>query len=75
MIDKAGANRVLQWIYTQDKYRASLIFLLIISLQNWTSNIKNKINDKKNIIVSPDVGGVVRARAMIIGIGTDLANS
>jgi len=38
-----------------------------------TSNIKDKIKNKTPIIVSPDVGGVVRARIIASRIGADLA--
>ena len=75
MIDKAGADRVL----TMDLHAGQIQGFFDIPTDNLfaapalTSNIKNKINDNSPIIVSPDVGGVVRARIIASRIGADLA--
>ena len=75
MIDKAGADRVL----TMDLHAGQIQGFFDIPTDNLfaapalTSNIKNKINHNSPIIVSPDVGGVVRARIIASRIGADLA--
>ena len=75
MIDKAGANRVL----TLDLHAGQIQGFFDIPTDNLfaapvlTSNIKGKIKNKTPIIVSPDVGGVVRARIIASRIGADLA--
>ena len=75
MIDKAGANRVL----TMDLHAGQIQGFFDIPTDNLfaaptlTTNIKNKIKDNSPIIVSPDVGGVVRARIIASRIGADLA--
>ena len=75
MIDKAGANRVL----TMDLHAGQIQGFFDIPTDNLfaattlTSNIKNKIKDNSPIVVSPDVGGVVRARIIASRIGADLA--
>jgi ribose-phosphate pyrophosphokinase len=75
MIDKAGANRVL----TMDLHAGQIQGFFDIPTDNLfaapilTSNIKNKIKNTSPIIVSPDVGGVVRARIIAKRIGADLA--
>ena len=75
MIDKAGANRVL----TLDLHAGQIQGFFDIPTDNLfaapvlTSNIKDKIKNKTPIIVSPDVGGVVRARIIASRIGADLA--
>jgi len=75
MIDKAGANRVL----TLDLHAGQIQGFFDIPTDNLfaapvlTSNIKDKIENKTPIIVSPDVGGVVRARIIASRIGADLA--
>ena len=75
MIDKAGANRVL----TMDLHAGQIQGFFDIPTDNLfaaptlTTNIKNKIKDKSPIVVSPDVGGVVRARIIASRIGADLA--
>ena len=75
MIDKAGANRVL----TMDLHAGQIQGFFDIPTDNLfaapvlTLNIKDKIKDKTPIIVSPDVGGVVRARIIASRIGADLA--
>ena len=75
MIDKAGANRVL----TLDLHAGQIQGFFDIPTDNLfaapvlTSNIKDKIKNKTPIIVSQDVGGVVRARIIASRIGADLA--
>ena len=75
MIDKAGANRVL----TLDLHAGQIQGFFDIPTDNLfaapvlTSNIKDKIKNKTPIIVSPDVGGVVRARIIASRICADLA--
>ena len=75
MIDKAGANRVL----TMDLHAGQIQGFFDIPTDNLfaapalTTNIKNKIKDTSPIVVSPDVGGVVRARIIASRIGADLA--
>jgi ribose-phosphate pyrophosphokinase len=75
MIDKAGANRVL----TLDLHAGQIQGFFDIPTDNLfaapvlTSNIKDKIKNKTPIIVSPDVGGVVRARIIASRIAADLA--
>ncbi len=75
MIDKAGANRVL----TMDLHAGQIQGFFDIPTDNLfaapalTTNIKNKIKDNSPIVVSPDVGGVVRARIIASRIGADLA--
>ena len=75
MIDKAGANRVL----TMDLHAGQIQGFFDIPTDNLfaapalTSNIKNKIKNTSPIVVSPDVGGVVRARIIAKRIGADLA--
>ena len=75
MIDKAGADRVL----TLDLHAGQIQGFFDIPTDNLfaapalTSNIKNKIKDNSPIIVSPDVGGVVRARIIASRINADLA--
>jgi len=75
MIDKAGANRVL----TMDLHAGQIQGFFDIPTDNLfaapalTTNIKNKIKDTIPIVVSPDVGGVVRARIIASRIGADLA--
>jgi len=75
MIDKAGANRVL----TMDLHAGQIQGFFDIPTDNLfaapalTINIKNKIKDNSPIVVSPDVGGVVRARIIASRIGADLA--
>ena len=75
MIDKAGANRVLK----MDLHAGQIQGFFDIPTDNLfaaptlTTNIKNKIKDISPIVVSPDVGGVVRARIIASRIGADLA--
>ena len=75
MIDKAGANRVL----TMDLHAGQIQGFFDIPTDNLfaapalTTNIKNRIKNTSPIVVSPDVGGVVRARIIASRIGADLA--
>ena len=75
MIDKAGANRVL----TMDLHAGQIQGFFDIPTDNLfaapalTTNIKNRIKNTNPIVVSPDVGGVVRARIIASRIGADLA--
>ena len=75
MIDKAGANRVL----TMDLHAGQIQGFFDIPTDNLfaapalTSNIKNKVKNTSPIVVSPDVGGVVRARIIAKRIKADLA--
>ena len=75
MIDKAGANRVL----TMDLHAGQIQGFFDIPTDNLfaapvlVEDIKSKITSNTPIIVSPDVGGVVRARIIAKRIGADLA--
>ena len=75
MIDKAGANRVL----TIDLHAGQIQGFFDIPTDNLfaapvlVEDIKSKITSNTPIIVSPDVGGVVRARIIAKRIGADLA--
>ena len=75
MIDKAGANRVL----TIDLHAGQIQGFFDIPTDNLfaapvlVENIKSKLTSNTPIIVSPDVGGVVRARIIAKRIGADLA--
>ena len=75
MIDKAGANRVL----TMDLHAGQIQGFFDIPTDNLfaapvlVENIKSKLTSNTPIIVSPDVGGVVRARIIAKRIGADLA--
>ena len=75
MIDKAGANRVL----TMDLHAGQIQGFFDIPTDNLfaapvlVEDIKNKLTSNTPIIVSPDVGGVVRARIIAKRIGADLA--
>ena len=75
MIDKAGANRV----FTMDLHAGQIQGFFDIPTDNLfaapalTTNIKNRIKNTSPIVVSPDVGGVVRARIIASRIGADLA--
>ena len=66
MIDKAGANRVL----TMDLHAGQIQGFFDIPTDNLfaapvlVEDIKSKLTKDTPIIVSPDVGGVVRARAI-----------
>ena len=75
MIDKAGANRVL----TIDLHAGQIQGFFDIPTDNLfaapvlVDNIKSKLTSNTPIIISPDVGGVVRARIIAKRIGADLA--
>ena len=75
MIDKAGANRVL----TMDLHAGQIQGFFDIPTDNLfaapvlVEDIKSKLTKDTPIIVSPDVGGVVRARIIAKRIGADLA--
>ena len=75
MIDKAGANRVL----TMDLHAGQIQGFFEIPTDNLfaapvlVEDIKSKLTKDTPIIVSPDVGGVVRARIIAKRIGADLA--
>ncbi|MEC7615094.1 MAG: ribose-phosphate pyrophosphokinase [Pseudomonadota bacterium] len=75
MIDKAGANRVL----TMDLHAGQIQGFFDIPTDNLfaapvlVEDIKSKLSKDTPVIVSPDVGGVVRARIIAKRIGADLA--
>jgi ribose-phosphate pyrophosphokinase len=75
MIDKAGANRVL----TMDLHAGQIQGFFDIPTDNLfaapvlVEDIKTKLTSNTPIVVSPDVGGVVRARIIAKRIGADLA--
>lgn len=75
MIDKAGANRVL----TMDLHAGQIQGFFDIPTDNLfaapvlVEDIKSKLTKNTPIVVSPDVGGVVRARIIAKRIGADLA--
>ena len=75
MIDKAGANRVL----TMDLHAGQIQGFFDIPTDNLfaapvlVEDIKSKLTKDTPMIVSPDVGGVVRARIIAKRIGADLA--
>jgi ribose-phosphate pyrophosphokinase len=76
LITIAGAHRVL----TLDLHATQIQGFFDIPLDNliaapvFTRHIKNKFPDnEKNIIVSPDVGGLVRARVVAKKLNCDLA--
>ena len=74
-IDKAGANRVL----TMDLHAGQIQGFFDIPTDNLfaapvlVEDIKSKLTRDTPIIISPDVGGVVRARIIAKRIGADLA--
>ena len=75
MITEAGANRVL----TVDLHAGQIqgffdiptdnLFAMPVIVKDIADNLKNK----DPMVVSPDVGGVVRARALATRLNTDLA--
>ncbi|MEE2999328.1 MAG: ribose-phosphate pyrophosphokinase [Pseudomonadota bacterium] len=75
LITEAGADRVL----TLDLHAGQIQGFFDIPLDNlyaapvFIKDIKEKFNGDDLIMVSPDVGGVVRARAFAKGLNTDLA--
>jgi len=75
LITAAGANRVL----TMDLHAAQIQGFFNIPLDNlqaapvFTADIQEKFQGEALCIVSPDVGGVVRARALANRLNVDLA--
>ncbi|ODT83001.1 ribose-phosphate pyrophosphokinase [Devosia sp.] len=75
LITQAGVNRVI----TLDLHAAQIQGFFDIPTDNLygapiiTSDILDNYNLKNTMIVSPDVGGVARARAVAQRLGTDLA--
>ena len=75
MITEAGANRVL----TVDLHAGQIQGFFDIPTDNLfampviVKDITEYIGTKSPMVVSPDVGGVVRARALARRLGTDLA--
>ena len=75
LITSAGANRVV----TMDLHAGQIQGFFDIPLDNLTAapvivkDILYHFRDKKPMVVSPDVGGVVRARAIAKRLNADLA--
>lgn len=75
LITEAGANRVL----TMDLHAAQIQGFFDIPVDNlyaaplFTHDIRERFNGRDTIIVSPDVGGVLRARAIATRLNLDLA--
>jgi ribose-phosphate pyrophosphokinase len=75
MITEAGANRVL----TVDLHAGQIQGFFDIPTDNLfampviVKDIADNLKDKAPMVVSPDVGGVVRARALATRLNTDLA--
>ncbi|PWC43901.1 ribose-phosphate pyrophosphokinase [Azospirillum sp. TSO22-1] len=75
LITQAGANRVL----TMDLHAGQIQGFFDIPLDNlmaapvFEKDIRNAFGDDEITIVSPDVGGVVRARALAKRLDADLA--
>ncbi|WP_119680245.1 ribose-phosphate pyrophosphokinase [Indioceanicola profundi] len=75
LITEAGANRVL----TMDLHAGQIQGFFDIPTDNlvaapvFTRDIKERMNTGNLVIVSPDVGGVVRARAIAKRLDADLA--
>ena len=75
LITEAGANRVL----TVDLHAGQIQGFFDIPTDNLfampviVKDIHEYLGDKPPMVVSPDVGGVVRARALARRLGTDLA--
>lgn len=75
LITRAGANRVL----TMDLHAGQIQGFFDIPLDNLTSapvfakDISERFEDKEIMMVSPDVGGVLRARDLAKRLDTDLA--
>lgn len=75
LITSAGADRVL----TMDLHADQIQGFFDIPTDNLfaapvlTDDIKQKYHDERLVIVSPDVGGVVRARAIAKRLNADLA--
>jgi ribose-phosphate pyrophosphokinase len=75
IITQAGADRVL----TLDLHAGQIQGFFDIPVDNlyaaplFANDIKNRYTGKNPIVVSPDVGGVVRARSIATRLDTDLA--
>jgi ribose-phosphate pyrophosphokinase len=75
LITEAGANRVL----TVDLHAGQIQGFFDIPTDNLfampviVKDITDNLSDKSPMVVSPDVGGVVRARALATRLNTDLA--
>jgi ribose-phosphate pyrophosphokinase len=75
LITAAGANRVL----TMDLHAAQIQGFFDIPVDNlfaaplFARDIQTRYAGRELIVVSPDVGGVVRARAIAARLGADLA--
>jgi ribose-phosphate pyrophosphokinase len=75
LITEAGANRVL----TMDLHAGQIQGFFDIPVDNmqaaplFARDIKERYAGRNVMIVSPDVGGVVRARAIATRLGTELA--
>ncbi len=75
LITEAGANRVL----TVDLHAGQIQGFFDIPTDNlfampvMVRDIKERLNGNLPMVVSPDVGGVLRARALARRLGTDLA--
>lgn len=75
LITKAGANRVL----TMDLHAGQIQGFFDIPLDNliispvFGPHIEEKFGDREVVFVSPDVGGVVRTRAIAKRLNADLA--
>ena len=75
LITKAGADRVL----TVDLHAGQIQGFFDIPTDNlyaspvFIKDIKKRFKKNKIVIVSPDVGGVTRARAIAIALNVDLA--
>lgn len=75
LITKAGADRVL----TMDLHAGQIQGFFDIPVDNlvispvFVPHIRNSFKDEKLVLVSPDVGGVVRARAIAKRVNADLA--
>ncbi len=75
LITEAGADRVL----TMDLHAGQIQGFFDIPVDNlfaaplFVKDIKERFGDRDLMVVSPDVGGVVRARAIATRLHTDLA--
>ncbi len=75
LITEAGANRVL----TMDLHAAQIQGFFDIPVDNlyaeplFTRDIRERFDGRDIVIVSPDVGGVLRARAIATRLNRDLA--
>src|SRR5580704_16566644 len=75
LITQAGANRVL----TMDLHAAQIQGFFDIPVDNlyaeplFTRDIRERFDGRDIVIVSPDVGGVLRARAIATRLNRDLA--